>query len=273
MKLAQVAAQLFTVRDFCASASDLAETARRLRAIGYQAVQHTWSCPVPPEEVAAIMAGEGLTICATHEHAEILLSEPERAVAALQKIGCRLTAYPFPHGIDFTDPEIIAAFTRRLDAAGAVLRAAGITFGYHNHDIEFLPFEGGTVLDYIFARTDPRHLVGELDTYWVHAGGGDCVEWCRKLHGRLPFIHLKDYRMTAERKPIWAEIGRGTLPFARIVAAAEAAGCEWFIIEQDTCPGDPFDSLRQSFDYVRARLVDAGPPASAASRSISVGCE
>jgi hypothetical protein len=32
-------------------------------------------------------------------------------------------------------------------------------------------------------------------------------------------------------------------------------GCAWFIVEQDTCPGDPFDSLRQSFDYIKANLV------------------
>ena len=81
------------------------------------------------------------------------------------------------------------------------------------------------------------HLLGSR-------GGGDCVEWCRRLAGRIPFIHLKDYMMTLEKKPIWCEIGRGTLPFARIIAEAEKSGCEWFIVEQDTCPGDPFESLR-----------------------------
>jgi sugar phosphate isomerase/epimerase len=166
-----------------------------------------------------------------------------------------LTAYPYPHGIDFSDRSAIMSFVRRLDAAGATLRAAGITLGYHNHDIEFLPFEGTTVLDYLFAHTDPRHLVAEPDTYWVQYGGGDCVELCRQLAGRLPFIHLKDYMMTVERKPNWCEIGRGTLPFRRIIAQAERSGCEWFIVEQDTCPGDPFESLRQCLDYIKHNLV------------------
>jgi sugar phosphate isomerase/epimerase len=81
------------------------------------------------------------------------------------------------------------------------------------------------------------------------------VEWCRKLRGRLPFIHLKDYAITRERQPIFCEIGVGTLPFKRIIAEAERSGCQWFIIEQDTCPNDPFDSLKISFDYVKANLV------------------
>ncbi len=38
------------------------------------------------------------------------------------------------------------------------------------------------------------------------------------------------------------------------MAAADAAGCEWFIVEQDTCPGDPFDSLRMSFEFIRDNL-------------------
>jgi sugar phosphate isomerase/epimerase len=97
--------------------------------------------------------------------------------------------------------------------------------------------------------------VAELDTYWVHFGGGDCVDWCRKLAGRLPFIHLKDYAITKARTPVYCEIGQGTLPFARIIAEAEQSGCRWFIVEQDTCPRDPFESLKISCDYLKTNLV------------------
>ncbi len=255
MKPAQVAAQLYTVRDFCKTASALAATAGRIRAIGYEAVQLSGLGPIPEHEIVKIMAGEGLVICATHEPAAVILDQPERAKESLQKLGCRLTAYPYPQGVDFGDADSVTTLVRKLDAAGARFRAAGLTLGYHNHDIEFLKFQGAPVLDYIYAHTDPRNLVGELDTYWVHFGGGDCVEWCRKLRGRLPFIHLKDYAITRERQPIFCEIGAGTLPFKRIIAEAERSGCQWFIVEQDTCPNDPFGSLKISLDYLKANLV------------------
>ncbi len=255
MKINQVAAQLYTVRDFCRTAADLAATARKIRAIGYPAVQLSGLGPIPTAEIVRIMADEGLVICATHEPGDTILNQPEQAVARLQELGCRLTAYPWPGGIDFGDAAQIDNLARKLDAAGAKFRAAGLTLGYHNHDMEFVKFQGATVLDYIFAHTDPKHVVGELDTYWIQHGGGDCVEWCRKLRGRLPFIHLKDYGVNLARQAVYCEIGAGNLPFPRIVAEAEASGCGWFIIEQDTCPGDPFDSLRQSFEYVRDRLV------------------
>ena len=255
MKIAQVAAQLYTVRDFCQTAAALADTARKIRAIGYPAVQLSALGPIPPAEIVKIMAGEGLAICATHEPATTILDQPERAIEKLRALDCRLTAYPFPDGIDFGNDAAIAAWVRKLDAAGARFRAAGLILGYHNHDIEFVRFQGAPLLEYIYAHSAAQNLVAELDTYWVHAGGGDCVDWCRRLRGRLPFIHLKDYAMTRERKPIWCEIGQGTLPFARIIAEAEQSGCQWFIVEQDSCPGDPFESLKTSFDFLKANLV------------------
>ena len=85
MKPAQIAAQLYTVRDFCQTASALAATARRIRAIGYEAAQLSGHGPIPEHEIAKIMAGEGLVICATHEPAAVILDQPERAIESLQK--------------------------------------------------------------------------------------------------------------------------------------------------------------------------------------------
>jgi sugar phosphate isomerase/epimerase len=255
VKLSQVAAQLYTVREHCQTAADLAVTAKKIRAIGYTAVQVSAVGPIPDPEIVAILRNEGLAICATHEPSAVILDEPEKAIDHLRALGCRLTAYPFPRDVDFTNATHITTLVRKLDAAGAKFRAAGLVLGYHNHAIEFVPFEGAPVLETIYARTAPQNLVAELDTYWIHYGGGDVVEWCRKLRGRLPFIHLKDYCFTAENKPSWCEIGQGTLPFKKIIAEAEASGCEWFIVEQDTCPGSPFDSLKISYDYIRAHLA------------------
>ena len=81
------------------------------------------------------------------------------------------------------------------------------------------------------------------------------MAWCESLKGRLPLLHMKDYQFKADNSPIYCEVGSGNLNFKKIIAAAEASGCEWFIVEQDTCPGDPFDSVKKSFDYIKAHLV------------------
>jgi sugar phosphate isomerase/epimerase len=253
--LKQVAVQLYTLRDHCRTASELAASLARVRQIGYEAVQVSGVGPIPPREIRQLIDDAGLVLCATHENSDLLLNQPEQAIERLQEMGCTLTAYPYPAGIDLASPEAIAEFARRLNATGAKLRAAGITLGYHNHAVEFARTAGTTVFDYLSDHTSPTNLVFELDTYWAHFGGRDVVELCHRLAGRMPFLHLKDYCIRLDNTASWCEIGRGSLPFDRIISAAEEGGCKWFIVEQDTCPGDPFESLQISFDYIRQHLV------------------
>jgi sugar phosphate isomerase/epimerase len=126
---------------------------------------------------------------------------------------------------------------------------------YHNHHQEFRKFDGRTILERIFDGAP--HLQGEPDTYWVQYGGSDPVRWCERLAGRLPLIHLKDFVINQENQPVFCEVGSGNLDFPRIVQAAEKSGCQWFIVEQDTTPGDPVDSLAESFRYLAENICES----------------
>jgi sugar phosphate isomerase/epimerase len=257
MKLNQVALQLYTLRDFLKTPADIASALKRVHEIGYQAVQISGLGPIPEEEAVRICRDNDLTICATHESGDTILNEPGKVVERLKKLGCRLTAYPYPTGIKFDSLDAVKAFCRRLNAAGKVLHEAGQILCYHNHHTEFQRVAGKPALEIIYAETDPRYLQGEPDTYWVQNGGGDPVEWCDRLKGRLPIIHLKDYTVLPDNKVTFTEIGNGNLNWRKIIAAAEAAGCQWYCVEQDTCPGDPFLSVKQSFEFIRDNLCSS----------------
>lgn len=256
MKISQVAIQLYTLRDFCKTAEDFAVAMKKVKAIGYTAVQISGVGPIPEEQLVAICKAEGLTICATHESGAKILDETEAVIERLRKLGAKLTAYPYPAGVDFDNAEHVDTLIRKLDIAGAKFRAAGMKLGYHNHANEFYrPAGGKTFLERVYDETSPQNIVAELDTFWVQRGGGDVVEWVKRVAGRTPFIHLKDFKVAPNGDISFCEVGSGTLDFKRIIAAAEAGGCEWFIVEQDSCPGDPFVSIKQSFDYIKANLV------------------
>jgi sugar phosphate isomerase/epimerase len=49
-----------------------------------------------------------------------------------------------------------------------------------------------------------------------------------------------------------AEVGEGNLNWPRILDAAKKAGVEWYIVEQDICERDPFDSLKISLENLKA---------------------
>src|SRR5882724_4994879 len=192
MQLRQVALQSYTIRAHCQTAPELAASLRRARQIGYTAVQISGIRPIPSAEVRRICDGEGLTICATHEPGKTIVGEPHAVVERLGILGFKYTAYPYPH-VPFDSVSAVTALARSLNASGEILRRAGQSLNYHNHAIELRRLEGRTVLDILYAETDPQMLGAEIDTYWIQAGGGDPVAWCDKLAGRLNLLHMKDY--------------------------------------------------------------------------------
>ena len=46
-----------------------------------------------------------------------------------------------------------------------------------------------------------------------------------------------------DRTQLFAEVGEGNLNWHAILDACKEAGVEWYIVEQDTCQRDPFESL------------------------------
>ncbi len=251
MKTEQIAVQLYTLRDFTKTPNDFAATIKRVREIGYHAVELAGTAGLTPTEAAKIVRDAGLQICSSHESTEMILNQPQQAADRLGEFGITHAVYAYPAGVDMSDFAQVGDLISGLDAAGAVLRSAGMTLCYHNHAQEFFQRDGRTVLDDIYARTSPEHLQAELDIHWVQAGGGHPAETCRRLTGRLPLLHLKDYTVTAKGERIFAEVGHGNMNIPEILTAAETAGCQWFIVEQDTCRTDPFECIACSLDYLK----------------------
>ena len=52
-----------------------------------------------------------------------------------------------------------------------------------------------------------------------------------------------------------AEVGEGNLNWPSILEAAKEAGVEWYIVEQDTCQRDPFESLSISLRNLRTMEI------------------
>ena len=87
-------------------------------------------------------------------------------------------------------------------------------------------------------------------------GGGDVREWIEKCKGRVDILHLKDMAKCDGNEPAQyiTEIGNGNLYWEGIIETAIRTGVKHFVVEQDTCPGDPFESLKKSSDYLHANF-------------------
>ena len=255
MKNSQLAAQLFTVRDYLLDPSAFAQTIKRLKAIGYPAVELIPSETVSDEEVAKICGEAEVKVAAAHVRGDVVLERPEAIVKKLQVVGATLAVYAYPAGVDLSSRPEVERLADGLERSAQVLRQAGLTLAYHNHAMEFFRLDGELVYDVI--RKKAPALFFELDAYWVQYGGMSPERWIRELGSKLVSIHLKDFGVAPRHgePPFMTEVGQGNLDFRTIVAEAERAGCRWFVVEQDITPDDPFDSLERSLRYVQSELV------------------
>jgi len=250
----QLAAQMYTLRDFCTTPKDLAESLRRVKAMGYDSVQISGVCPIESTELRKILDETELTVCATHIPFERMVNETKKVIEDHQIIGCN---YPAIGGLPekYRNVEGYVRFAKEATEVGKKLADGGLRFGYHNHSFELEKFGKRTGLQTIYEDSEPEYVKAEIDTYWIQHGGGDPAWWIEKLCGRIPLVHLKD--MTVRNNvPIMAEVGKGNLNWPRILDACKKAGVEWYIVEQDTCERDPFESLEISYKNLRAMGIN-----------------
>ncbi len=259
MKLDQVAVQLYTVRDYLKTPEDVAKSLRKIRGIGYRAVELAGLCPIGNRELKAMLDGEGLACFSSHEGGEQLFKHTDQVVEKLTALGCGSAVYPYPNLATDTAAEVDSLIAQ-LDRAGKLLAEAKISLLYHNHNMEFRRFGGRLMLDMIYDGIDGRNLGAELDTYWVQAGGQSPERWCARLKGRLSILHMKDFgvedRYEGVPRSVYKEVGLGNLDWTGIVKAAEKAGCRRFVVEQDGnwIDNDPFKSLKASYDFLEGKL-------------------
>jgi len=244
-----IAAQMYTCRDFTNTLENLAEAFRKLAQIGYEAVElgaigaeHT------AEQMKELLDSHGLIACGTGTDFVDLRDNPEEQVEYHKAIDCEYTAVS--GGWDLATEADWIGFAREANELGRRLGSMGLSYGYHNHSHEFEKFGERTAMEILFEESDPDCVFAELDTYWVQHGGASPVVWINKLADRLPLLHVKDMAMRG-REQLYAEVGEGNLDWEGIIAAAQDAGVKWYIVEQDICQHDPFESLEISFNNLK----------------------
>ena len=129
-----------------------------------------------------------------------------------------------------------------FNKAGKVLKDEfGITFCYHNHGYEFVPYENGTLMDYIIQKTNSKYVSFEIDILWSFIHGQDPVKLIAKHPGRFKLLHLKDLRKGAELNASGGTavendvaLGTGQLDIPSILKAAKRAGIKHYYIEDES---------------------------------------
>lgn len=203
-----------------------------------------------------------------------LSTEFDRAVEACHTTGARFLRIGMMPFEAMTSKEACEQWAASVEPYAARLAEHGVTLCYHNHHVDLIQFEGERIFD-IVRRVAPS-LLFEVDLHWVQRGGMAPLDMLEMYSGACKLIHVKDFRvaplpqdavakMQAGEMDMreffgifvglaqFAEVGQGNMNWPALLPAAEKAGAEYFLIEQDETYGrDPLDCIRESREYLRS---------------------
>ena len=245
-----IAAQLYTLREHLQTPEEIDESLKKVKDMGYNAVQVSGLGEIKPEKLKEIVDKYDLKICATHISFDRLQNDLEAVINEHKLWDCKyvgLGAMPREYA---GSKEGFQKFAQEANKIARELKKNDLQFIYHNHNFEFNKFDDKIGLQILFEETDPEVFDFEIDTYWIQAGGGDPVYWINKMEDRMKVVHFKD--MTVDGwEPIMAEVGEGNLNWPKIVEACKEIGVEWCAVEQDKCQRSPFESLEISLNNLK----------------------
>ena len=259
--------QLYTVRD--AMGKDPLATLAKVAQIGYTSVEGAtytgnekfYGMSAPDFKKA--LKQNGLVIPSSHYRlgeektkGEIvsgtLLHDWDKAVDDAAEVGIKYMVCAYLSDVERGGLDHYKYVADQLNIAGERCKRSGIQLCYHNHDFEFVK-QGDTYPYDVLMATDKDLVKMEMDIYWVTKAGQDPIALFNKYPGRFPLWHVKDMDNTPAKN--FTEVGNGVIDFKEIFKHKNKAGMKYFFVEQDKCPGSPFDSITKSIDYIKKNLV------------------
>jgi sugar phosphate isomerase/epimerase len=255
-QLKTLGVQLYTVRTVLPQKPK--ETLKAIRDIGYQEVEATYA---GLDALWPVLQASGLKPVSIHLDSKLVtqgnIDDLSPIFDKLKQRGFQYAVFPYLPEPERGGIDVIKGISEKFNRAGEKCRAAGMSFCYHNHAFEFATEKGATLFQVMLDNTDKKLVAYEVDVFWVSVAGLDPVEMIQKLSDRVLLLHLKD---KAEGTPVmykesvprtaFKEVGNGVVDWPKVLRAAAVAKVAHYFVEQDQTPGDPVDSLRQSFGYL-----------------------
>ena len=271
MKKFKVGIQLYSIRE--AMENDMDAALKAVKEMGYDYVEFAGYFGKSAEEVKAILDKYGLEAISVHQAIDLFEKDGKKAVDYLKTLGVKYCAFPHFNIDEFYNnwDETIERFKN----VSTLLREGGIQLMYHNHDSEFQKINGEYILDKLYSSIPNDMLMPQFDTCWIHYAGVNPTEYIKKYNGKIEVLHLKDF--VCEKLgggPVYAlidengneikkgsreengfkfvPVGSGIQDFPAILEAAEEAGVEYVIVEQDaSVDRDPLEAAKMSREYLK----------------------
>lgn len=255
----RIGAQLYTLRDFCKTLGDFDESCKKVSEMGYKIVQLSGIGDFKAEEVKEILDKYGLVCACTHRAPKKYLEQLDEEIAFHKTIGCKvcgLGAMQEGFKCEFQENEgleLVEKFSTDFGPVCEKLAEHNLVFAYHNHGFEFVKINEKYLFEELFERMPYDNFKLILDVYWLASVGINPAKFIAKYKDKIACLHYKDLKVVKHDKQTYAEVGQGNLDWDEIIAASKECSAEFALVEQDKCDGDPFESLKTSYDFLKEK--------------------
>ena len=243
--------QLYSVRTMLPK--DFAGTLKQVGALGYTEVEAAGFYDHTPDEVKAAMQAAGLSCVSAHYPLGALKPKLDDIIAycrslGLQYIVCSSPMHQQP-GAGHTELTLDdwKWNADQFNQIGEKVKAAGMSFAYHNHDAEFTAIDGTLPWEVLEKNTDSAKVSFEMDCGWVIVAGQDPVPFLKKYRKRIVMLHIKDFK---DKKPPSVPLGTGAIDYKPIFAAAKGASIRHVFVEQEETSDHMLDALAIDAKYM-----------------------
>lgn len=232
---------------------DLDGTIRAVAGMGYDDIEfsantfYTWT-PEKAKQVRALLNEVKLRCRSTHNEIVSFSGDGlSKAIELNHILGSKtlvsVRGPAVPRGGPPPTLDAWKKYSDQLSAAAGRIRAAKMTLGFHNHEIEFKPVEGTRPIEILLANPDIVSF--HLNIGLCLKGGGDPVAFLKGCPGRVQSLLIQDYQGQARWKEIFA-------------AAEGGSGLQFYLIQRtdglylvERQGDDLLDFVRQDLAYFR----------------------
>jgi sugar phosphate isomerase/epimerase len=241
-----VGVQLYSVRDDCER--DLPGTLTQIKRAGYAGVEFAGYYGYSAAELSRMLGDIGLRCCGAHIGLDQLLGDAlAQTIEFHQTLGNKYLVVPWIADEWRSSAAVWKKTAKLFGDLAEQLKPYGMLVGYHNHDIEFLTFDGQTGYDIFYSNTHPSVIL-QLDIGNAMHGGADPLVYLKRYPGRATTIHLKEYSPTDPD----VLLGNGVVPWDEVFQLCESqAKTDWYIVEQEGYPISPMDSVKECLEALR----------------------
>lgn len=251
----KLGAQVYSVRKYIQTMADYGSTLKKLKALGYDTVQHAGVDIADAYLLRDLTQEVGLQQVCPNINAAPLLEDTDKVIECVRVLGCDSIMLPYVPCDTMATLESFLAGWAPLEAPLQKLQEAGIKLCYHNHAFDIAPMFGrsDSFVDYLLENKPDWEFI--LDVAWSQYAGADTLAYMDKIGSRMNCIHFKDYlsSINSRNTPVFCACGNGNVKLDIYAQKVTTLGIENVIVEQDNAQDypDSFGQMAQSAENLQ----------------------